>query len=136
MVKRYVVEDGTELVRTQEVLAVSELARVEIASALWRKQREGLLAPGVVRTLIDGFEADLDAVPGGRWHFAALPVTRAVLTAAARLIAVHGLRSLDAVQLASALRARAADPGVDTFACFDARLRQAAAAEGFSLRPG
>ncbi len=136
MVKRYVVEEGTEVVRTQELLVVSALVRVEVSSALWRKQRDGLLTSVLVRTLVDGFEADLDAVPGGRWRFVAVPVTNVVLTAAAGLVAVHRLRSLDAIQLASAVRARGADPRMETFACFDDRLREAAAAEGFRCVPG
>ena len=134
--KRYAVEEGSEVVRTQELLVVSALVRVEVPSALWRKQREGLLTAAVVRTLLDGFEADLDAVPGGRWHFAAAPVSNVVLSTAAQLVAVHGLRSLDAAQLATALHARRADPGIDTFACFDDRLTTAAAAEGFRTAPG
>ncbi len=47
----------------------------------------------------------------------------------------YGLRAYDAVQLASAEAARAADPGCDSFACFDASLRDAAAGAGFALYP-
>jgi hypothetical protein len=41
-----------------------------------------------------------------------------------------------AVQLASACAARAADGECATFAAYDARLREAAAAEGFAPFPG
>lgn len=57
-----------------------------------------------------------------------------LLEDAARLTA-QGLRAYDAVQLASAVRARAADPELVSFACFDAGLRRAAARAGFSLIP-
>jgi hypothetical protein len=43
------------------------------------------------------------------------------------------VRAYDAVQLASALAARAANPGCREFACFDEGLRAAAAREGFAL---
>ncbi len=136
MVKRYVVEDGAALVRSQELLVVSGLVRVEVPSALWRKQRDGQLTSTVARLLVDGFEADLDGVPGGRWRFVTIRVSRSALAQAAQLVAVHGLRSLDAIQLASALQARSAAPDVETFACFDERLASAAAAEGFRVVPG
>jgi hypothetical protein len=45
------------------------------------------------------------------------------------------LRGADAVQLASALLARQADPAVSMMAVFDERLRAAASAEGFTLLP-
>lgn len=48
---------------------------------------------------------------------------------------MHPLRAHDAVQLASALAVRAADSEVVGFACFDAGLRGAAAAEGLVLAP-
>jgi uncharacterized protein len=54
---------------------------------------------------------------------------------AARLVATHGIRADDAVQLASAMAAREADPDCTAVACFDQRLRRAAASEAFSLIP-
>jgi predicted nucleic acid-binding protein len=47
----------------------------------------------------------------------------------------HRLRGADAVQLASALVAREADPDVNTMAVFDRRLRTAASTEGLALLP-
>lgn len=64
-----------------------------------------------------------------------MTATGAVLEAAARLCAVHGLRAYDAVQLASALAVRDAVPECRTFAAFDRQLRAAAAAEGFTPAP-
>jgi len=51
------------------------------------------------------------------------------------LTATHALRALDALQLASALAARRADPSCATFACLDLRLRAAAAGAGFVVSP-
>lgn len=56
-----------------------------------------------------------------------------VLDAAATLVASRGIRAFDAVQLACALTARAGDPQVDSFLCFDRGLNDAAAQEGFVL---
>ena len=56
-----------------------------------------------------------------------------VLEEAALACARHALRAYDAVQLASALLARTADPSLSTFACFDLALSAAAAQEGFSI---
>src|SRR5665811_960473 len=54
---------------------------------------------------------------------------------AASLVATHGLRAYDAVQLACALKMVAIDGECDTLAAFDKELRQAAAREGFMLLP-
>lgn len=51
---------------------------------------------------------------------------------ARRLLRVHPLRSADALQLAAAL-AWAAPNGEGEFVCLDARLREAARLEGFSV---
>jgi hypothetical protein len=57
------------------------------------------------------------------------------LDVSAQLAAVHSLRAYDAVQLASARAAAAADPSCDTVAVFDLHLRAAAVADGFRLLP-
>ena len=57
-------------------------------------------------------------------------LTPDVLSLAVRLIEKHALRGFDAVHLCSALWI-----GKPDFACFDARLRRAAAAEGLPVVP-
>jgi predicted nucleic acid-binding protein len=114
---------------------VSVLARVEVPAALWRKNRVGALEAGDVQVLIGAFEADLFGDFDRRPCLVAVAITPAILDSAARLTGVHGLRAFDAIQLATACAAHAADPGCDTFACFDAALGRAAAAEGFALLP-
>ena len=54
---------------------------------------------------------------------------------AASLAGAHGLRAYDAVQPATALAVRAADPACDAFACFDRNLRRLAALSGRALVP-
>jgi predicted nucleic acid-binding protein len=120
-------------------LVISQLARAEVPSALWRKQRMGELSTEDAAVLCAEFEADyatdeaIDASASS--PFVPVAVGPSLLDEAARLVAVHGLRSADAIQLASALAARAASPDVGTFAAFGAALRRAAAAEAFALYP-
>lgn len=109
-------------------MVVSAVARVEVVSAAWTKHRTGELATTDVRALVDAFEAD--------WHdgrFVAVGVRARLLAVAARLTGVHGLRSLDAIHLATALQARDAEPACDAFATLDRRLADAAAKEGFAV---
>ena len=110
---------------------VSVLARVEIPAALWRKQRLGELDLADAGVLVEMFEWD--------WHqgqmFAIVPVTSAVLEEAGRAVARFPLRAYDAVQLATCILARAADPDLTTLVCFDARLASAARLEGFRVEP-
>lgn len=114
---------------------MSGLARVEVPAALWRKHRLGELAAEDAAVLVEEFEWDWFGEPESDMVFTPLAVTDAILDEAARSVARHPLRALDAVQLASALVGRAADPSLTEFACFDEKLADAARAEGFSLRP-
>jgi predicted nucleic acid-binding protein len=135
LVKLYADEPGYERVRALPTVVVSQLARVEVPSAIWRKQRLGELHLDAARLLTSAFEADWSGTEAGPPRFSAVAATVAVLEGAARLCAVHGLRASDAVQLACALAARDAVPECRTFAASDRQLRAAAAAEGFDLLP-
>jgi hypothetical protein len=55
---------------------------------------------------------------------------------ALRLVATHPLRAVDAMQLGAALVAVMDRPSGHAFVCSDVRLREAAAREGFFVRPG
>lgn len=136
VVKLYADEPGADAVREiEEVLTVSRLTRVEVASALWRKERTGEVGRGDVATLILDFEADWLGTATSPSRFQPVAVTAELCADAARLVAVHGLRAYDAVQLATALRVRHLHPQIHTFAAFDADLSAAAAAEGFTPLP-
>ena len=135
LVKLYVAEEGADVVRGLSDLVVSQLARVEVVAALWRKVRARELAPADAHLLIADFEADYGGVGDEPPKLAAVAVAPSVTEVAARLAVVHGLRGYDAVQLASALEAARADPELTRFAAFDGDLREAAAAEGFALVP-
>jgi predicted nucleic acid-binding protein len=135
LVKIYADEPGHEQIRALPVLVISQLARVEVTAALWRKQRAGQLSAEQVGVLLDEFEADHDGTVESPERFAVVPVSELIVKVAVRLTGVHGLRAHDAMQLATAQLAKSADPECRTFAAFDKALRAAAVGEGFALLP-
>ena len=102
-------------------------------AAIWRKQRLGELSAADASVLVGEFEWDWFGEPARDVSFAVLAVTGEILDESARSVSRHPLRAFDAVQLASALAARAADSDLATFACFDETLSEAARAEGFTV---
>ncbi len=135
LVKLYVPEFGYESVRasaTLNPLVIASLARVEVPAAFWSKSRSGELSAPDAALLVRAFEFDFHGDDHAGSLFAVVAVDESILVAAALEAARHGLRAYDAVQLACALAARNADPSIDTFAVFDAKLRDAAVAEGFA----
>ncbi|WP_020668039.1 type II toxin-antitoxin system VapC family toxin [Amycolatopsis nigrescens] len=135
LVKIYADEPGDEYVRSLRGLMISEISRVEVPAALWGKQRTGALTAEQVRLLVNEFEADYRGTPESPARFSVVQVSTLVLEVAARLTGVHGLRAYDAVQLATAQLVASTEPGCRSFAAFDKRLRDAAAAEGFQPVP-
>ena len=135
LVKLYADEDGDETVRALDGIVVSGIALVEVPAALWRKERTGGLDPGDAGLLSWDFAVDFAGTRQEEPRFSVMSVTEVLFEDAARLVAVRGLRAYDAVQLATALAAREADPDCASFACFDTALRAAAAAHGFALVP-
>ena len=126
-------EAGSDVVRDESHLVVSALSRVEVTSAIWRKHRMSELSSADARTLIDAFLADWSGSSPEPPIFLPVSATTSVLDRAVALCGVHGLRAYDAIQLASALAARAAAVDVSTFLGFDAALSRAAATEGFAV---
>ncbi|WP_349901711.1 type II toxin-antitoxin system VapC family toxin [Parafrigoribacterium humi] len=136
VVKLYADEAGHREIRALTTMAVSELARVEVPAALWRKHRMGQLSVASASILVRAFEADYSPGGGGDTVLIPLAVSSILLEKAAALTSAHGLRAYDAVQLSTALAARVADPECSVFAAFDDQLREAAAKSGFELLPG
>jgi uncharacterized protein len=135
VVKLYADEADHERIRSLSVRVVSQLARVEVPAAIWRKQRMAELTPAEAGLLVAAFEADYFGAFGEAPRFIAVAASTEVLDMAARYTGTHGLRAYDAVQLATARMTAMADPECRTFAAFDKQLRTAAAAEGFDLVP-
>lgn len=117
------------------VLVVSAIARVEVPAAISRKHRSGAVSADDAAVLIADIEADYYGTDTEPSRFAVMGVDDVLLAGAARICSVHGLRAYDAVQMASAMAARTAEPGCTSLAAFDTDLRAAAFLEGFELVP-
>jgi predicted nucleic acid-binding protein len=119
-------EASSGAVPVSGIVLVSEIARVEFHSAIARRRRTGLLGEAQERHALLRFSE--------RWKQAeTLAVDGPVLDRAVVVARRHALRSLDAIQLASALVAAEGDPGPLLFGSLDARLNAAAKAEGLKL---
>jgi len=134
LIKRYIVESGTTWVRplisrsSGNTVIIAQITQIEIVSGVSRRVREGTLTTRTaraVRLLIDRH---------ARREYVVIGLTPQVVRRAEDLLAVHPLRTYDAVQLASALESntRLVVAGVSPliFVSADAHLLVAAATEG------
>ncbi len=129
LVPLVLVEDTTtylERLTEQHTIVTWWLSDVEIASAIERRTREGRLdSTGRARAL------STLATLATAWT--EVSAVSAVRERAYRLLATHALRAADAVQLAAALVATADRPRDHEFIALDARLRESAQREGFTV---
>jgi uncharacterized protein len=133
LVKLYIRETGTErLMRlaaraSGHQFAVLTLARVELHSAIRRREREGDIESALANRVLTRFEQHLET------RFLKQMVNDALLDTACALIGRQFLRAYDAVQLAGCMALRTVSGGeVPIFVCSDRRLIEAAQAEGLS----
>ena len=112
--------------RKDPVVLVWTLTRVEMLSALARRERE---EPEAARGLLRARRQILAAWEEWSEVVALEPVRRQ----AERLVSVHPLRAADAVQLGAALVAFDLDPSGSAFVTLDDRLALAAEREGFTV---
>jgi len=99
---------------------------VEIASAVTRQEREGVLTSLATDAVIQRLQ---EVSP--TWE--ELQPTVGVRSTALRLLRVHPLRAAGALQLAAALAAAKGDPSSLDVVCLDHRLSEAAKREGFRV---
>jgi len=132
VVKLYANEADSGVVRALSAMYISELARVEVAAALWRKHRMGELSFADCEVLVDRFRGDFSYEDR---PLALVRVSTATVDRGELLVARHRLRAYDAMQLACAQMVADIDPECATFCAFDHELRQAASREGFALLP-
>lgn len=134
--KRYVAEAGTAWVTrltdrsAGNIIFLAEIGTVEIVSALVRRGRGGSLSATQVAAALARFRGELPVL------YRLIDVTPALVARAATLAEVHALRGYDAVQLASALEARAqfrTVGGPIALVSADAELNAAARSEGFAV---
>jgi predicted nucleic acid-binding protein len=128
-VKRYVEETESTTVRRllrNGAAATSRLSEVEVASALARRCREGTLTLSERNRALAALQRDLASL----YLVELMPE---IAQASVALLARHPLRTGDAIQLASCryLRLHVGDE-VELLA-YDARLNEAARAEGVPL---
>jgi hypothetical protein len=126
LAKLYVAEPESDLVsRTLQAhsswLATSRVTYAEMLSVLNRCLSGRRLSTSAYKAQKNVFFEDWSS-------FHVIELTAGVLSEASRLIESHALRGLDAIHLCSALSV-----GRASFACFDDRLRAAAALEGLDL---
>jgi predicted nucleic acid-binding protein len=130
--RRYLVEVGSAWVLTWitpaagNIIVVADLAPVEMFSVFARRQREGTLLVGSVPPLQSNLMLHMEK------EYLSVALDAPVLIEARRLVSYHKLRTLDAIQLACALRAKVQLNDLITFICSDNDLLAAASAEGFA----
>jgi uncharacterized protein len=128
--KRYVIETGSAWVRswmrskTGNVIVVSDLASVEGISIFARLHRQGHITPTRHTRLQAVFLWHME------YEYLVVPVDSLVLTQARLLLNQYPLRTLDAIQLASAQHAATILGEPITFVTSDRALLNAAAGEG------
>jgi predicted nucleic acid-binding protein len=132
LVKLFVDEGDAEavhrIVSADPAVLVSELSFVEFHAAVARRRRNGSLAPRTAASLVSRFRR--------QWtDRARIPLSLEVVSRAADLVAVHPLRTLDALHLASALLVSAGSPEPLRFGAADECLLAAARAEGLATLP-
>jgi predicted nucleic acid-binding protein len=132
LVKRYVTERGSretgELSAKADVVATSLVSRAEVAAALAKAVRLGIVEPDNGRRAQRAFAS--------QWpDIAKVPVTEALMSRAEALAWDFALRGYDAVQLASALTWQEAVGAEITLATFDRQLWEAGKMAGIRIWP-
>ncbi len=126
-----IIEEPTTAAMVQAYDADPEImvwwaTEAECVSALARLEREGLLAP--VRVV-----QSLERLRGLAGAWGEVEPVIAVRRTAIRLLRVHQLRAVDALQLGAAIVASEYQPSSLPFVTLDERLADAAAREGFTI---
>jgi uncharacterized protein len=136
LIKRYHTEKGTPEIRSLVTepgaeCIISRLATIEMLSGFAGKVRTGVFSTNAFTRLRSQFLADVK-----RRVIRPIQIVNAHYQLAGALISQHGmtrqLRTLDAIQLAVALRLHQAAP-LDQFVCADQRLCDIAVLEGLAV---
>ena len=136
LVKRYVVEVGTNWVRSITLpsaansIIIAHITQVEVVSGAMRRTRESTITARTARAtrlLVDRHASR---------EYRVIGLTGQIVQRAEDLLEVHPLRAYDSIQLASALESNtrliAAGLSPLTFISADSRLLSAATAEGLT----
>jgi predicted nucleic acid-binding protein len=101
-------------------------SRIEMASALARRERDGLLTPAEANAAFLALQRLSEA-----WE--EVSPSDLIRATALRLLRTHPLRAADSLQLAAAVVASGREPASLEFVCLDDRLGDAARREGFPV---
>ena len=132
LAKRYIIESGSQWViqwiepEAGNSTVISKLTFVEMRSVLARRVRERFLNSTQANLLWTDFTAHVIS------EYMLVSVDDRVIQRAEILIVRHSLRTLDAIQLSSALEAKLLLSNPLTFVSADNNLLTAAAAEGLA----
>ncbi|MDE0136724.1 MAG: type II toxin-antitoxin system VapC family toxin [Acidimicrobiaceae bacterium] len=130
IVPLFVAESATDMTRSwlrdDDIIVTWAWSRVEIASAIERRAREGELSRDQRRSVMSRLE-EFSAT----WH--EVVEMLAVRSRSMSLLARHPLRAADAAQLGAALHVREQLGTPLQFVCLDRRLADAAEREGLSI---
>jgi predicted nucleic acid-binding protein len=132
LVKRYLVEDGTQAVKQwidqAQMVSTSLIARAEMGAAITKAVRMTWITAEQGQYALQWFRSEWES-------FGRLPVNEATVLRADEIACRHGLRGYDAVHLACALLYRDGLGSPVSVATYDRLLWQAARAEGFAVLP-
>ena len=132
LVKRYVAEAGSPeveaLIGEAQAIGTAVISRAEVAAALARAARIGLVAREAGAKALQAFNADWE-------HLIRLQLSEPLAARAAALAWEHGLRGYDSVHLASALVWSETLGETVAVATYDRELWRGAQASGLSAWP-
>ena len=132
LVKRYVAEAGSPevegLIGEGQAIGTAVISRAEVAAALARAVRIGLVAREAGAKALQAFNADWE-------HLVRLQLGEPLVARAAALAWEHGLRGYDSVHLASALAWSESLGETLAVATYDRELWRGARASGLSIWP-
>lgn len=130
MVKKYIVEPGTErlraLITARRRFAIGRVSQVEVPAALARRARNGDLKREIAQRHAAQFEQDVASMQ-------VVEMRPAVLALARQLVWEHPLRAYDALQLAGALQLKRMSQIPVTFVGADGPLCDAARDEALKV---
>ena len=130
LVKRYIAEEGSEQVNgwihTADAVVTGLITRVEVAAAITRAQRMGILQPDETTLALRLFRSEWESLQR-------LPINENTVVRADYLACEHNLRGYEALQLSCALIWQEALGIAIILASFDGQLIQAAREVGIGI---
>ncbi len=132
LVKRYIAEAGSPeveaLIGESQAIGTAVISRAEVAAALAKAARIGLVAREAAAKALQAFNADWE-------HLVRLQLSEPLAARAAALAWEQGLRGYDSVHLASALVWSETLGETVALATYDRELWRGATASGLSAWP-